>query len=50
MALNITNSNKIYIFEKNILITADKVYYYELIQSNNDISIYKNSKKVTFLE
>lgn len=50
-ALNVTNCNKILIFEKNILVTSDKVYYYELIStSNDDIAIYKSAKKLQFLE
>lgn len=49
--LNLKNTNKIYIFEKNILVTSEKVYYYELISNNyEDISIYKNVKKVQFLD
>lgn len=49
--LNVTNINKIYIFEKNILVTADKVYYYELIStSSDDISVYKSAKKLQFLD
>lgn len=38
------------IFEKNILVTSDKVYYYELISTaNDDIAIYKSAKKLQFL-
>lgn len=50
-ALSVTNCSKILIFEKNILVTSDKVYYYELIStSNDDIAIYKSAKKLQFLE
>jgi hypothetical protein len=32
-------------------VTSEKVYYYELIAySNDNISIFKNPKKMTFLE
>lgn len=50
-ALNLSSGNKILIFEKNILVTSDKVYYYELISTaNDDIAIYKSAKKLQFLE
>jgi hypothetical protein len=33
------------------LVTADKVYYYELISTNSDdISVYKSAKKIQFLD
>lgn len=50
-ALKATNCNRILIFEKNILVTSDRVYYYELISnSNDDITVYKSAKKLQFLE
>jgi hypothetical protein len=43
--------NRILIFEKNILVTSEKTYYYELISgSQEDITIYKNAKKIQFLD
>jgi hypothetical protein len=49
-ALTATNCNRLLIFEKNILVTSDKVYYYELIPAPNDITLYKSAKKVQFLD
>jgi hypothetical protein len=49
-SLNAVSLNRILIFEKNILVTSDKVYYYELISANNDINIYKSAKKLQFLD
>jgi hypothetical protein len=38
------------IFEKNVLITSEKTYYYELIGSaNDDITVFKATKKLQFL-
>ena len=41
--------NRIIVLEKNILITGERNYYYELVSSPNDISFYKSSKKIEFL-
>jgi hypothetical protein len=50
-ALAVTNCSRVLIFEKNILVTADRVYYYELIAApNDDITLYKSAKKVQFLD
>jgi hypothetical protein len=50
-ALLVTNCTRLLIFEKNILVTSDRVYYYELIPTaSDDISIYKSAKKVQFLD
>lgn len=39
------------VFDKNILITAEKTYYYELIGSTvDDITVFRNPKKLQFLE
>lgn len=39
------------IFEKNILVTSEKTYYYELISSAmEDITVYRSNKKVQFLD
>ena len=42
--------NRIAIFEKNILITSEKNYYYELVSSQNDVTLFKSIKKMQFLE
>lgn len=50
-ALSATNCTRLLIFEKNILVTSDRVYYYELIPAPaGDISLYKSAKKVQFLD
>lgn len=39
------------IFEKNILVTSEQAYYYELINSGSeDITVYRSSKKIIFLQ
>lgn len=43
--------NHLFIFEKNILVTSEKIYYYELINSTSeDITVFRNLKKIQFLE
>ncbi len=50
-ALAVTNCSRVLIFEKNILVTSDRVYYYELIAGpSDDITLYKSAKKVQFLD
>ena len=49
--LKSVTDNQLYIFEKNILVTSEKIYYYELIVSNtDDVTVFRNTKKIQFLE
>lgn len=49
--LQVVNGSRLLVLETNIVMTANKVYYYELIaQNNEDIRMYCNDKKVTFLD
>lgn len=45
------SGNYLLIFEKNILVTSEKIYYYELISSTaDDITVFRNLKKIQFLD
>jgi len=49
--LKSVTGNQLYIFEKNILVTSEKIYYYELIVSTtDDVTVFRNTKKIQFLE
>jgi len=49
--LKSVTDNQLYIFEKNILVTSEKIYYYELIVSTtDDVTVFRNTKKIQFLE
>lgn len=42
---------EVLIFEKNILVTSEQAYYYELINSGSeDITVYRSNKKIVFLQ
>ncbi len=45
------SGNYLLVFEKNILVTSEKIYYYELISSTaDDITVFRNLKKIQFLD
>ena len=48
--VNIRNGTLLLVFEKNILVTNEKAYYYELISSaEEDITVFRSAKKIQFL-